>query len=200
MEKIINVKTLLENRKAKDNNGSNKFYNIINTIGENNTTAWKVLNEAVKEERECGYDDIIRLDFKGITVGTPYFNDYFKLLLNDRNVVFQLYNSKEVVDNINSMAILGGLEGMKNEKRAENEEIVYVEEKKVDKVLLRKVEDLKKACFVLEDGKYKIDSIYYSIKGMTEKEKENKYVESFKCSLFDDLVINIEDIFRDIRV
>ena len=53
---------------------------------------------------------------------------------------------------------------------------------------------------ILEDGKYKIDSIYYSIKGMTEKEKENKYVESFKCSLFDDLVINIEDIFRDIRV
>ena len=40
---------------------------------------------------------------------------------------------------------------------------------------------------ILKEGKYKIENIYY---------RDNK--ESFKCSLFEDLNINIEDIFESV--
>ena len=55
--------------------------------------------------------------------------------------------------------------------------------------------------YLLQDGKYKLDNIYsifpdYVIKKMTEHEKANIQI-GFKCSLYDDLTISLDDIFSD---
>ena len=47
--------------------------------------------------------------------------------------------------------------------------------------------------FILKDGSYELDNIYYN-KGDTEEENE-KFEKEFKCSLFDDLIIKMDEIF-----
>ena len=55
---------------------------------------------------------------------------------------------------------------------------------------------------LLQDGRYVLDNIYtyYSeeeLKDLEEKEKR-KVVMEFKCHLYDDLIIRLEDIFGDL--
>lgn len=53
----------------------------------------------------------------------------------------------------------------------------------------------------LQNGQYVLDNIYsiypdYSLKKMTEEEK-SKIITEFKCHLYDDLIISLDDIFSD---
>ena len=50
---------------------------------------------------------------------------------------------------------------------------------------------------ILKEGKYKLDNVYYSDKELSEEEKENIETE-IKCSLFEDLIINTDDVFDGI--
>ena len=54
----------------------------------------------------------------------------------------------------------------------------------------------------LEDGRYELDNSYsvypdYLLSGMTDEEKA-AVVTEFKCHLFDDLVIRLDDVFSDL--
>lgn len=56
--------------------------------------------------------------------------------------------------------------------------------------------------YLLEDGRYKLDNIYilYSteeLEDMTDEEKA-ALVTEFKCHLYDDLIIRLDDIFYDL--
>lgn len=56
--------------------------------------------------------------------------------------------------------------------------------------------------YLLEDGRYKLDNIYilYSaeeLEDMTDEEK-TALVTEFKCHLYDDLIIRLDDIFYDL--
>lgn len=56
--------------------------------------------------------------------------------------------------------------------------------------------------YLLEDGRYKLDNIYilYSaeeLEDMTDEEK-SALVTEFKCHLYDDLIIRLDDIFYDL--
>ena len=56
--------------------------------------------------------------------------------------------------------------------------------------------------YLLEDGRYKLDNIYilYSaeeLEDMTDDEK-TALVTEFKCHLYDDLIIRLDDIFYDL--
>ena len=56
--------------------------------------------------------------------------------------------------------------------------------------------------YLLEDGRYKLDNIYilYSaeeLEDMTDEEKTALETE-FKCHLYDDLIIRLDDIFYDL--
>ena len=50
---------------------------------------------------------------------------------------------------------------------------------------------------ILKEGKYELDNVYYYEKEMPEEEKENIETE-IKCSLFEDLIINTNDIFNKV--
>lgn len=55
--------------------------------------------------------------------------------------------------------------------------------------------------YLLKDGKYILDNIYidypdYELERMTEEEKAN-VITDFKCHLYDDLIISLDDIFSD---
>lgn len=56
--------------------------------------------------------------------------------------------------------------------------------------------------YLLKDKKYTLDSVYsiypdYILEKMTDDNKE-KVITKFKTSLFDDLIIDLEDVFYDI--
>lgn len=56
--------------------------------------------------------------------------------------------------------------------------------------------------YLLQDGKFQLDNIYsvyykYELIDLTEQERE-AVVTEFKCSLYDDLVIRLEDVFYDL--
>lgn len=56
--------------------------------------------------------------------------------------------------------------------------------------------------YLLRDGRYVLDNIYTlytsdALEGMTEEEK-SALVKEFKCHLYDDLPIRLEDIFGDL--
>ena len=55
--------------------------------------------------------------------------------------------------------------------------------------------------YLLEDGHYQLDNVYIlyppeDLEDMEEKERA-AVVTEFKCHLFDDLIIRLEDIFDD---
>lgn len=55
--------------------------------------------------------------------------------------------------------------------------------------------------YLLHDNKYILDNVYsfypdYLLESMTEEEKA-KIVTEFKCHLYDDLIISLDDIFSD---
>lgn len=56
--------------------------------------------------------------------------------------------------------------------------------------------------YLLEDGRYKLDNIYIlypaeELEDMTDEEK-TALVTEFKCHLYDDLIIRLDDIFYDL--
>jgi len=64
------------------------------------------------------------------------------------------------------------------------------------------IEKLLIETYWLEDGKYQLNNVYtilpdYEARDMTE-EKLAQYPTKFKTSLFDDLIIDLEEIFEDI--
>lgn len=56
--------------------------------------------------------------------------------------------------------------------------------------------------YLLQDGRYVLDNIYtyYSQEELAELEEKDraKVVSEFKCHLYDDLIIRLEDIFGDL--
>jgi Uma2 family endonuclease len=58
--------------------------------------------------------------------------------------------------------------------------------------------------YLLEEGKYVLDNVYYLLsdnvkKLMTEEEKA-ALVYEFKTSLFDDLIIDVREVFEDVEI
>ena len=56
--------------------------------------------------------------------------------------------------------------------------------------------------YLLKDGRFQLDNVYfvyhdYDMYDMTEEERAGVVTE-FKCSLYDDLVIRLEDVFYDL--
>ena len=57
--------------------------------------------------------------------------------------------------------------------------------------------------YILTDGYFVLQEIYslkgdYDIEDMTEEEKA-AIVKEFKCSLYDDLIIKLEDVFERVK-
>ena len=57
--------------------------------------------------------------------------------------------------------------------------------------------------YLLKNGAYKFDKIYqvypdYVLESMTDEEKE-EIIKEFKTSLFDDLVISVEEVFENVE-
>jgi Uma2 family endonuclease len=58
--------------------------------------------------------------------------------------------------------------------------------------------------YLLIDGKYRLGNIYHSyedndIEDMTDDEK-SAIIHEFKVSIFDDLIINVDDVFADLEI
>lgn len=56
--------------------------------------------------------------------------------------------------------------------------------------------------YLLQDGRFQLDNVYsvyhdYDLFDMTEEERA-AVVTEFKCSLYDDLIIRLEDVFYDL--
>lgn len=56
--------------------------------------------------------------------------------------------------------------------------------------------------YLLRDGKFELDNVYsiypdWMIEQLTDEEK-NEYITEFKTSLYDDLIIKLDDVFYDL--
>ena len=58
--------------------------------------------------------------------------------------------------------------------------------------------------YLLKDGVYELDNIYriyedWFIEGLDEEEKDDIVIKEFKTSLYDDLIINVKEVFENVE-